>query len=110
MWEGYRRPVDFQAGQSYTVRITKDTNMPIIKTAISIQKALFQQVEEIAKEMKISQGRLFVLAVEEFIRRHQNKLLLEEINRSNPELDESEMEQLRQTQRKAIQSVAGHEW
>ena len=84
--------------------------MPIVKTAISIQKALFQQAEEIAKEMKISRSRLFVLAVEEFIRRHENKLLLEEINRSNPELEESEMEQLRKTQRKAIKSMAGHEW
>jgi len=84
--------------------------MTIVKTAISIQKNLFQKAEEIAKEMKISRSRLFVLAVEDFIRRYQNKLLLEEINLSNPELDETEMEQLRRTQRKAVKSMAGNEW
>jgi metal-responsive CopG/Arc/MetJ family transcriptional regulator len=84
--------------------------MTIVKTAISIQKALFQQAEEIAKEMKISRSRLFVLAVEEFIRRYQNRLLLEEINRSTLELDETEMELLHKTQRKSIKSLAGNEW
>lgn len=84
--------------------------MTIVKTAISIQKNLFQKADEIAKELKISRSRLFVLAVEEFIRRYQNKLLLEEINRSNPELDEAEIEQMRRTQRKAIKSMAGNEW
>jgi len=84
--------------------------MTIVKTAISIQKNLFQKAEEIAKELKISRSRLFVLAVEDFIRRYQNKLLLDEINRSNPELDETEMEHLRRTQRKAIKSLTGNEW
>ncbi len=83
--------------------------MTIVKTAISIQKNLFQKAEAIAKEMKISRSRL-VLAVEDYIRRYQNKLLLEEINRSNPELDETEMEQMRKTQRKAVKSLAGNEW
>lgn len=103
--------VDFQAEQGYTAGITKGINMTIVKTAISIQKSLFQRAEEIAKEMKISRSRLFVLAVEDFIRRHQNKLLLEEINLAYADgPDESEQDELRRIQRKSIKSMAGNEW
>lgn len=103
--------VDFQAKQDYTVGITKGINMTIVKTAISIQKSLFQRAEEIAKEMKISRSRLFVLAVEDFIRRHQNKLLLEEINQAYSDgPDEKEQDELRRTQRTSIKSLKGNEW
>ncbi len=85
--------------------------MTIVKTAISIQKNLFQHAEEIAKEMKISRSRLFVLAVEDFIRRYENKLLLEEINRAYADgPDPEEQEYLRRMQRKSIQSLEGKEW
>lgn len=85
--------------------------MTIVKTAISIQKSLFQRAEEIAKEMKISRSRLFVLAVEDFIRRYQNKLLLEEINLAySDDPDEQEQDELRRMQRKSIKSMAGNEW
>ena len=85
--------------------------MTIVKTAISIQKNLFQHVEEIAKEMKVSRSRLFVLAVEDFIRRYENKLLLEEINRAYTDGPDPEgQEYLRRMQRKSIQSLEGKEW
>jgi len=85
--------------------------MTIVKTAISIQKSIFQQAEEIAKEMKISRSRLFVLAVEDFIRRYENKLLLEEINRAyadGPTLEEQES--LRRMKRKYVKTLEGIEW
>ena len=49
--------------------------MEHVKTAISLHKTLFEQVEALAHEMHISRSRLFVLAVEEFIRRHENRRL-----------------------------------
>lgn len=54
--------------------------MEHVKTAISLHKTLFKQVEALAHEMHISRSRLFVLAVEEFIRRHENQRLLERLN------------------------------
>ncbi|MCC6501255.1 MAG: hypothetical protein IT313_13400 [Anaerolineales bacterium] len=85
--------------------------MTIVKTAISIQKSLFQRAEEIAKEMKISRSRLFVLAVEDFIRRYQNQILLEEINQAYSEApDEKERDELRRMQRKSIKSIKAVEW
>jgi len=85
--------------------------MTIVKTAISIQKNLFQKADEIAKELKISRSRLFVLAVEEFIRRYQNKLLLEEINLAYSDgPDEKEQDELRRMQSKSVKSLKGNEW
>ncbi len=57
-----------------------------IKTAISLHKSLFEQVEALARDLKISRSRLFVLALEEFIRRYRNQQLLEQINRAYDDL------------------------
>ena len=54
--------------------------MEHVKTAISLHKTLFKQVEALAHKMHISRSRLFVLAVEEFIRRYESQRLLERIN------------------------------
>jgi metal-responsive CopG/Arc/MetJ family transcriptional regulator len=59
--------------------------MTTIKTAISLQKSLFEQVEKLAHQMKVSRSRLFTMALEDFIRRQENEALLEQINRSYDE-------------------------
>jgi metal-responsive CopG/Arc/MetJ family transcriptional regulator len=51
-----------------------------IKTAVSIQKSLFEEAENLAQEMNVSRSELFGLAIETFVRNHQNQKLLEEIN------------------------------
>ena len=56
--------------------------MANIKTAISIEKPLFEEVETLAKELKISRSRVFALAVRDFIQQHRNQKLLEAINRA----------------------------
>ena len=54
--------------------------MSSIKTAVSLQKPLFDQADALARQMNISRSRLYVLALEDFIQRHQNQQLLEQIN------------------------------
>lgn len=81
-----------------------------IKTAISLQKSLFDQVEVLAHELKISRSRLFVLALEEFVQRHQNQQLLEQINLAYDDLpDPTEQEYLARMQSQHRQIVEG-EW
>lgn len=58
--------------------------MANVKTAISLQRSLFEQAEALASEMKISRSRLVALALEEFIRR-QNQQLMDKINASYEE-------------------------
>lgn len=54
--------------------------MANVKTAISIQEALFKEVEALAGEMNISRSKLFAMAIEEFIQRRRNRQLLQQIN------------------------------
>lgn len=54
--------------------------MQNVKTAISLQKPLFEQAETLARKMKVSRSRLFVLALEDFIHRQQSRDLLTRIN------------------------------
>ena len=54
--------------------------MSNVKTAISLQKSLFDQLETLARQMKLSRSRLLALALEEFIRRRENQKLLDQIN------------------------------
>jgi metal-responsive CopG/Arc/MetJ family transcriptional regulator len=54
--------------------------MHAIKTAISIDKNLFDQVEKIARTMKVSRSRLFVIALQDFIEHRKNRETLAQIN------------------------------
>jgi hypothetical protein len=60
--------------------------MPNIKTAISIEKPIFDQVNDLAKNLNISRSRLFALAAQEFIQRHTNMELLQAINKAYDDL------------------------
>jgi metal-responsive CopG/Arc/MetJ family transcriptional regulator len=51
-----------------------------IKTGISLRRELFEKGEAVASEMHVSRSRLFALALEEFIRRHENRKLLRRLN------------------------------
>jgi len=53
-----------------------------VKTAISMQQPLFDEVNELANELKVSRSKLFVLAIEEFIKKNENKKLLAQINQA----------------------------
>lgn len=53
---------------------------PVVKTAISLQAPLFEQAESLARELHISRSKMFSLAVEEFIRRHQSQQMLAQLN------------------------------
>ena len=54
--------------------------MANIKTAISLEKPLFEQVNLMAKNLNISRSRLFSIAVQEYLKRCENIELLSKIN------------------------------
>ncbi len=54
--------------------------MQNVKTAISIQKSLFEQADKLARKMQVSRSRLYTLALEDYMRREQNRELLTKIN------------------------------
>ena len=80
-----------------------------IKTAISIQKSLFEQAESLAQELNVSRSELFGLALETFVKNHQNQILLQEINKAYSEQDPSDQVRLSKM-RKHHRKIVRNEW
>ncbi len=78
-----------------------------VKTAISIDEALFERAEVLARQLRISRSRLFTLAAEEFIDRHDNQRLLNAINAvydDGPDAEEQAVQQrMRSLQRRMVE-------
>jgi len=85
--------------------------MANVKTAISLQKTLFEQVESLAREMKVSRSRVFVLALETFIREYQDRQLFDKINQAFEDAppDKAEQKRLQHIRRHHKRVVEG-EW
>jgi metal-responsive CopG/Arc/MetJ family transcriptional regulator len=86
--------------------------MTTVKTAISLNKTLLEQVDSLAQEMDMPRSHLFVLAVEEFLQRHQNKQLMKAINKVYSEYPPTEREQaqLKEMQRLYENVLEDEEW
>ena len=80
--------------------------MANVKTAISLQQSLFDRVDALARELTISRSRLFTMAVEEFIQRHENQKLLEALNAAYDDSPDSEeqvlLHEMRSKQRQIV--------
>lgn len=84
--------------------------MQNIKTAVSIQKPLFEQAEKIARKMKISRSRLFALALEDYIRREQNRELLTQLNVAYADEPDAKEKTLRRKTRATHRRIVRNEW
>jgi metal-responsive CopG/Arc/MetJ family transcriptional regulator len=84
--------------------------MENIKTAISIKKSLFEQAEILARKMKVSRSRLFVLALEDYIHEQENRELLAKINAAySDEPDEAE-QTLRSKSKRTHRNIVEGQW
>jgi metal-responsive CopG/Arc/MetJ family transcriptional regulator len=84
--------------------------MASVKTAISLQKPLFDQVEALAEELKVPRSRVFALAVEEFVRRHQSQRLLQRINEAHADAPDPAEAALRRRMRRQHRQIVEGEW
>lgn len=50
------------------------------KAAVSIDEELFAKADTLAADMGVSRSRLYAVALDSFLKRHENELLLAEIN------------------------------
>ena len=84
--------------------------MDTVKTAISIREPLFEQAEELARRLKISRSRLFSMALEDFIRRMENRELLEQINAVYAQETDDTEQHLRRKSRRTHRRLVEEEW
>ena len=81
-----------------------------IKTAISLQKTLFEQAESLAQQLNMSRSHLFGLAIETFIINHQNQILLDEINQAYSDQPEPNETVLLSKIRRSHRNLVESEW
>jgi metal-responsive CopG/Arc/MetJ family transcriptional regulator len=84
--------------------------METVKTAISIEKSLFERVQDIAHKMQVSRSRLFVIAVEEYIRREQNREMLDQINAAYADKPDRAEQELLHRSRSQHRRIVEGEW
>ncbi len=56
--------------------------MPSVKTAISIDENLFKQVNKLAHDLHVSRSKVFVLALEEYLKKQESQSLLAQLNKA----------------------------
>jgi metal-responsive CopG/Arc/MetJ family transcriptional regulator len=84
--------------------------MQAIKTAISIEKNLFDQAEIIARTMKVSRSKLFVIALQDFIEHQKNKEMLAQINAAYDDEPDATEQALRKKVRRQHRRIVEGEW
>lgn len=84
--------------------------MAQIKTAVSLDETLYEQIETLAHDMKVSRSRLFAMALQDFLRRHETERLLEAINKAYEDEPAQIPQTLRRGMRRIHRKVAEGEW
>ena len=84
--------------------------MQAIKTAISIEKNLFDQADNIARTMKVSRSRLFVIALQDFIEHQKNKEMLAQIDAAYADEPDMTEQTLRRKSRSQHRRIVEGNW
>jgi metal-responsive CopG/Arc/MetJ family transcriptional regulator len=85
--------------------------MTTIKTAVSIEKELFNQAEDLAEELQVSRSGLVTMALERLIRDYQTKKLVEKLNEVYADgLDEEEQLAMEGMRRLQADLLVDEEW
>ena len=84
--------------------------MSNIKIALSIPKSLFEQVDDLARKMKISRSHIFELALRDYLHRQQNPELLAQINTAYANEPDLAEQMLRHKSRYQHRSIVRGEW
>ena len=84
--------------------------MASIKTAISIEKPLFEEVEALAEEMKVSRSYLFTLAARDFLQHHKSQKLLQAINDAFDDSPNPSEERLRAQMKSKHRRLVKDQW
>jgi len=84
--------------------------MANVKTAVSLRRSLFEEAEALARRLNIPRSRLFALALEEFLRRHETRQLLERINAACGDEPDESQRALRERARRLHRRMVDGEW
>jgi len=81
-----------------------------VKTAISVERELFEEMEALAQDMEVSRSRVFTLAARQFIQRHKSKEILDKINAAHDDLPDPVQEAYQKRMRVKHRETVRDQW
>jgi metal-responsive CopG/Arc/MetJ family transcriptional regulator len=81
-----------------------------MKTAISLDDELLQQVDKTARRMGLSRSRLFALAVADFLQRQRQEQMLHRLNEVYASVMESAEKRLLKRIKSKVRRTAKERW
>ena len=80
-----------------------------VKTAISLDENLFNQVSRLADDMHVSRSKLFALAVKDFLKKQESNKLLAQLNAAYGDSPSEEETAISKAMRRKQRRIAGRE-
>jgi metal-responsive CopG/Arc/MetJ family transcriptional regulator len=84
--------------------------MANVKTAISVDKPLFDEVDALAQEMEVSRSYLFTLAAREYIQRRKSQKILEAVNAAHDDVPDPAEDSLQTRMRSKHRELVKDQW
>lgn len=80
-----------------------------VKTAISLEEELFRQVNKLASDMHVSRSKLFTLAVQDYLKKQENRKLLAQLNAAYSDTPDEEESKISNSMRNKQRSIVEQE-
>ena len=84
--------------------------MAAVKTAVSLDEKLLERIDQAAGELRLPRSRLLARAAEEFLSDHENRKLLERLDRAYGDPPTEEEEELRRRRRAEHRRTVEGSW
>ena len=84
--------------------------MQAIKTAVSLDKSIFDQAEALANTLKVSRSKLYSIALQDFFEHQKNRELLAQINAVYDDEPDTNEKRVQNKLRRQHRRMAEGEW
>ena len=83
--------------------------MPGVKTAISLDEELLIKVSRLADELHVSRSKVFTLAVQDYLKKQENKSLLAQLNEAYEDFPSEEEREISKSMHIKHNNIIGQE-
>ena len=80
-----------------------------VKTAISLEEDLFREVNKLASDMHVSRSKLFTLAVQDYLKKQENRKLLAQLNAAYSDVPNEEENKISNSMRNKQRRIVEQE-
>ncbi len=84
--------------------------MAKVKTAVSIQRELFQEIDSLAHKIHISRSRLFEKAVEDFLERQKSQRIFQQLDAAYNDAPDKKEKRWRREAKISHLKIMEEEW